>query len=171
MKERWITYTEENELEEMQKIYQKMNSEGLQHEVKSWKDSGGETALSLATWKGHLDICEWLVNEKLMDVNSKNKYGENALHITALTNRPEIANLLLEEGSIDVNEKSNDGSTALHIAAFDNSKDDSTIELMRILLKYKPRLLKDENNDTALDRAIEMENEEIIQLLKTHYDI
>ena len=171
MKERWITYAKENELEEMQTIYQKMKNEGLQKEVRSWKDSGGDTALSLATWKGHLDICIWLVNENLMDINSKDKYGENALHIAARTNRPEIASLLLEEGSIDINEQTNEGCTALHIAAFDNSKEDSTIDVIRILLKYKPQLLKDENNETALDRAIEMENEEIIQLLRTHYDI
>ena len=171
MKERWINYAEENELEEMQKIYQEMKSEGLQQEVKSWKDSRGDTALSLATWKGHLDICLWLVNENLMDVNSKDENGENALHIAAMTNRPEIANLLLEEGSIDVNGQTNKGRTALHIAAFDNSNEDSTIEVVRILLKYKPQLLKDVNNETALDGAIEMENEEIIQLLKTHYDV
>ena len=58
------------------------------------------------------------------------------------------------------------GWTALHFAADWNSP-----EVTRILLAYKPRLLKTKKGETALDEARKRKNEEIIVLLTTHYNI
>ena len=150
----------------MKEIYQILRSKGLLQEIKSFKTSSGSNAFMVATWNGHLDICKFLVREDLVDVNAKNVSGSNALYYAAMYNRPEMAKLLLEETTIDVNEQTNRGSTALHEAALWNGT-----EVTRILLKYKSRLLKDKDGDTPLDVAREEENEEIIQLLNTHYNM
>ena len=168
MKERWLENARECNLKGMKEIYQRLRSIGLQREVKKFKDSNKWNALIIATMKGHLDICQFLVREDLVDVNSKNnEYGSNALHFAVINNQPEIAKWLLEETSIDVNAQNDCGWTALHLAAKWNR-----LEVTRILLKYKPRLLKDKKNNTALDYARYKKNEEISEeMMKKIFDI
>ena len=166
MEEKWLEDAKAGNLKDMKEICQRLRSHGLLQEVKRFKDSDGDTALSLATIKGHLDICQFLVREDLVDVNNRNVIGFNALHNAAIKNRPEIAKWLLEETSIDVNEQDDCGYTALHWVV-----DCNCLEITRILLKYKPRNLKNERGETALDGARKHNNEEIIQLLKRHYNI
>ena len=150
----------------MKEIYEQLKNNALQQEIKNFINSYGDNALHWATMRGHLDICQFLMGEDLVDVNAKNKLALNALHIAAIHNRPEIAKCLLEETSIDVNEQTNSGATALHSAAISNYP-----EVARILLKYKPRLLKSNFGKTPLDYAREQKNEEIFQLLKQHYNM
>ena len=131
MKEKWLENAKDGNLKEMKEIYRRLRSKGLLQEVKNFKDYSGLNALMKATWKGHLNICQWLVREDLVDVNSKDKWGLNALHMAARYNQPEIAKFLLEETSIDVNDQDNDGWTALHTAFIWNYP-----EVTRILLEY-----------------------------------
>ena len=166
MEQKWLKNAEVGNLKEMKEIIQRSRSHGLLQEVKNFKNSSGSTALHWATIEGHLDICQFLVREELVDVNAKNVYGFNALHFAARENRPEITKWLLEETSIGVNAQSKDGWSALHYAAIKNS-----LEVTRILLKYRPRHLKDKENYTAFDLARMLKKEEIFQLLKTHYDL
>ena len=56
---------------------------------------------------------------------------------------------------------SNIGEIALHYAVYY-----IVPEVTRILSKYKPRLLTDQWNKTALDNARTQRNKEIIELLK-----
>ena len=101
----------------MREIYEELRRKGLQQELKNWKDSSGKTALMRATVGGHHDICQWLLKQDLVDVNSKNFEGWNALHFAANFYRTEIISLLLNETSIDVNEQTDDGWTALDFGA------------------------------------------------------
>ena len=117
MKEKWIDYAIQGELKEMRKIHKELKSQGLQGDLKNWKDSYGETALMKASRHGHHKICKWLVAENLVDENAKNIFGWNALHLAVEHKRPEIAQLLLKETSIDINQKTNDGYTALRLAS------------------------------------------------------
>ena len=165
LKIKWLRDAEEGKLQDMKEIYQQLKNKGLQHEVKNFKDSSGFNALMCATGNGHLDICQLLVRDDLVDVNEKNKWGGNALHFAAMNNRPEIAKFLLEETSIDANAQTNDGRTALHSAANLNYP-----EVARILLKYKPRLLKSKRGKTPLDVARRKGRKEIVLLLKTNYN-
>ena len=141
LKERWLRHAIGGNLKEMKEIYQQLKEKGWLQEVKNFKDSPEDNALMRARIFGHLDICQFLVRDDLVDVNAKNNGGLNALHCAAMNNRPEIARLVLEETSIDVNEQciTFEGKelTALHIPA-----DWNRLEVTRILLKYKPRLLK-----------------------------
>lgn len=179
MKEKWLENAIDGNLKEMKAIYQGLRSKGFLQEVKNFKDSSERNALIWATWKGHLDISKFLVRKDLVDVNSKDDHGSNALHYAAYKNRPEIAKWLLEETAIGVNDQNIYGRTALHIGAYFNF-----LEVTRILLKYKPRLLRNYDGETPLDVAIRQRdegdsededdrviNEEIIELLTTHFDI
>ena len=165
MKERWLRNAKRGKLNELKEIYEELKNKGLQQEVKHFNDSSGRNALIWASWKGYLDICQFMLREDLVDVNSKNDYGHNALHYAANNNRPEIVKLLLEETSIDVNAQTNIGRTALHFAAYHNYP-----EVTRNLLKYKPRLLKTKSGETPLDVARRIGYKEFISLLETHYN-
>ena len=121
MEEKWLENAKAGNMKDMKETYQSLRSKGLLREVKTFKDSDGYNALMWATENGHLDVCQFLVREHLVDVNSKDVGGWNALHFAVMTDRPEIAELLLEETSIDVNAETNGGNTALHIAALCNN--------------------------------------------------
>ena len=167
-KKKWLRNAEEGNLKDMKEIYQQLKDKGLQQEVGNFKDSSGINAFMWATIYGHLDICQFLLREDLVDVNSKDVDGSNALHDAASNNQPEIAKWLLEETSIDVNAQTKDGWTGLHYAAWYKY-----LEVIKILLKCKPRLLKNKWNETALDvaRRTIFKEEEIIQNIKTHYNM
>ena len=124
-----------------------------------------------ATIGGNLHICQWLVKENLVDVNTKYLEGRNALHIAADFCRTEISSFLLKETSIDVDEQTDDGRTALHFAAQTSISVEGRVEVTKILLKYDPQLLMDEAGDTALDHARRNGNEPVVELLKSHYNI
>ena len=163
---RWLENAKEGNMQEMKEIYQQLQNDGFQKEVKNFKDSDGNTALMGAIVNGHLDICQWLVRENLVDVNSKDNGGWNALHVAAREDRPEIAQFLFEKTSVYVNEQSNAGRTALHVAALFNR-----IEVTRVLLEHDAILVMDIRGETPLYDAIKKKNKEIIQLLKRHYNI
>ena len=166
LKRRWLENAKEGNLQDMKEVYQQLQNNGLQKEVKNFKDSDGNTALMEAIVSGHLDICQWLVRENLVDVNSKDNGGWNALHVAARVDRPEIAQFLFEKTSVDVNEQSYGGRSALHIAALFNR-----IEVTRVLLEHEAILLMDDRGVTPLYDARKKKNKEIIQLLKRHYNI
>ena len=186
VKEKWFKNIEEGKLQEMQNIYQELRTKGLERSVKKWKPKSesfeGNTALTSATEYGHLHICKWLVRENLIDVNWKDDNGVNVLHEAVCRNQPEITRWLLEEFSLDINEQTNNGDTALHLAR-------RNIEVTRMLLEHNPLLLKNNRGWTALDQRrmdkmdwpawLEIEGfdeinykiDQIINLLKTHYNI
>lgn len=59
------------------------------------------------------------------------------------------------------------GFTALYTEASLNR-----LEVTKILLKYKPKLLKNIGNETAFDDTKRKKNEEIVQsITKTHYNM
>ena len=179
LKKRWLENARrlhyENDgdrnLQVMREIYQELKRRGWQRELKSWNDSSIITALMRATKGGNLHICQWLVKENLVDINTKYFGGRNALHIAADFCRTEISSFLLKETSIEVNEQTDDGRTALHFAAQTSISLAERVELTKILLKYDPQLLMDEAGDTALDHARRNGNEPVVELLKSHYNI
>lgn len=73
----------------------------------------GETSLLIASRKGHLPICELLINNG-SNVNDVNKHGETPLHL-ALRHLP-VCELLIHNGA-DINHKNIDEETPLLIAS------------------------------------------------------
>lgn len=73
-----------------------------------------ETALLLASWRGHLDAVRWLLDHGVQATRSGERWS--ALHYAAFSNRPEITQLLIERGAA-VNARAPNGSTVLMMAA------------------------------------------------------
>lgn len=75
----------------------------------------GDTALHSAAWRGHPEVCAFLL-EKGLEVNVKNRLGYTPLHSAAAFGRIETAAILVANGA-DLNARNHDGWTPLHLAA------------------------------------------------------
>lgn len=87
------------------------------------RDSDGSTPLHCATWKGHPDIVEFLV-ESGADVNALNSndhWGTTPLHAAAHANQTAIVKVLLEHGA-DVKALDMNGKTPLEHTEFHKAK-------------------------------------------------
>lgn len=92
-------------------------------------DDTGATPLLLATLKGSLPICKWLV-EKGANVNHANSNGHNAVKYAGSKNHRELLAYLLDAGG-DVNAADHIGDTPLHrVASMEHS------DCLRILLTH-----------------------------------
>ena len=68
LKERWLRHAIGGNLKEMNEIYQQLKEKGWLQEVKNFKDSSEDNALMWATIYGHLDICQFLVRDDLVEI-------------------------------------------------------------------------------------------------------
>jgi ankyrin repeat protein len=83
------------------------------------RDSDGSTALHCATWKGHEDVVQWLLDAGT-DINAHNDndhWGTTALHAAAHANHTKIAQRLIDVGA-DVNAQDRAGRTPLFHTTF-----------------------------------------------------
>eukprot|EP00088_Acartia_fossae_P008522 TRINITY_DN14072_c0_g1_i3.p1 TRINITY_DN14072_c0_g1~~TRINITY_DN14072_c0_g1_i3.p1 ORF type:complete len:189 (-),score=27.59 TRINITY_DN14072_c0_g1_i3:91-657(-) len=86
------------------------------HAMINDKDFKGMTALHWAAVKGHLDIVQYLIQNKA-DIDVKNdKAGETALHMSTRKGCAPVVKYLVQEGA-DLNIKDNQGLTALDICS------------------------------------------------------
>src|ERR1035438_8758961 len=79
------------------------------------EDSGGETPLHGAAFKGHKDVVELLLANKAK-AEAKSNNGVTSLHWAAENGHKDVVALLLAHGA-DVNARNKDGKTPLHWAA------------------------------------------------------
>ena len=80
------------------------------------KNDYGETALMIASRKGHLDIVQELVKVEGINVNEKDMGGWTALIYASNEGDLDIVQELVKVEGINVNETNNDGDTARDIA-------------------------------------------------------
>ncbi len=82
------------------------------------RDKYSWTPLHWATFKGYLEVAEFLV-KKGADVNaaSENLYGSRPIHIAVENNNENIVEFLLSKG-VDANDTDKQGYTPLHYAAW-----------------------------------------------------
>ena len=86
------------------------------------EDDFGNTAVSLACYKGHSDVVKILIEnaaELRIDLNAKNPYGLTAFHFACLGNNSNVVKVLIENAAtygIDLNIRDNYGMTAFNIA-------------------------------------------------------
>ncbi|HEY4784520.1 MAG TPA: ankyrin repeat domain-containing protein [Bacteroidales bacterium] len=74
-----------------------------------------ETALTIAAYRGHDDVVEYLISKKA-DIYCRNDWNNNALMNAAMRGHVEIARLLIDNGA-NKDARGLYGNTALHFAA------------------------------------------------------
>ena len=121
------------------------------------RNRNGETALSLAAYRGKLHFVQRLVDSGA-DVNL---YGWPPLIYAAFNGHPAVAEYLLKKGA-EVNATTENGSTALLFAARFGH-----IEVVELLLlnKADPNIAN-ERGATAIDWALKTDNTDIADLLR-----
>lgn len=121
------------------------------------RNRNGETAVSIAAFKGNLSYVKLLV-EAGADVNL---YGWPPLTYAAYNGHTQIVDYLLKRGA-QIDAKTENGSSALFFAARFGH-----IEVVELLLKNKADpMIVNENGDTAVDWALKSENTDIADLLR-----
>lgn len=126
------------------------------------KDSRGSTPLLLATYYGHKDVTEIILNSN-PDVNIKDASGNTALMGVCFKGHTDIARLLIENGA-DVNLFNGNKGTALIYAATFGKAD--IVELL--LSNNADPNLKDANGLTALDHARMQKIKDVVAILEKH---
>lgn len=79
-------------------------------------DEDGLTSLHLLTIEGHASVAQWLIDEVLADIDSRDTYQQTSLHHAAVKGHGTVAHLLLNRGA-DAMARDRAGWTPLHAAA------------------------------------------------------
>lgn len=126
-----------------------------------YKDDNGDTALTLASSKGHLEIVKMLL-KKGANLNHQNRLGDTALKLSFMSpvkGRANMYNLLLEEGA-DMELQDDYGTTALITATYN-----SDVKAIEVLIGKGAKIdHQDQFGDTALIIACNFRVEPIILL-------
>ena len=129
------------------------------------KSNDGWTALIKAFIYGRIDVVKLLLDRKDIDVNSVDDEGLTVLMMACDGGNIDIVKLLLDRKDIDVNSKNNDGWTALMIA----SQEGKNIDIVKLLLDRNTCYCNTSfDNTTALEIAVERQNEDIVKILLEH---
>ncbi|XP_017770647.1 PREDICTED: E3 ubiquitin-protein ligase MIB2 [Nicrophorus vespilloides] len=121
--------------------------------------SGGKTALQVASHQGQLEIAKVLIQAGA-DVNCQDSDGDTCLHYAAFGNQAEILKLLINTGA-NLNTPNKGGCTALHIAA--HKKPAKCVQVL--LAAGADPNSKDCYGDTALHDAIGKDSFQVIEQL------
>ena len=122
--------------------------------------ASGSRYLNDAALKGQKKMVQLLLDHGA-SLMARNQSGGTALHDAALGGNAEVVGLLLDRGAVIDDRERESGATPLMMAA-----SMGRVDVVTLLLKRGAnRLLKDKAGHTALDRARNAENREIIQLL------
>jgi ankyrin repeat protein len=122
--------------------------------------ANGSSYLNDAALKGQKKMVQLLL-EHGASVSSVNQSGGTPLHDAALGGNTDVVTLLLDKGAAVDERERESGATPLMMAA-----SMGRVEVVTLLLKRGAnRNLKDNAGHTALDRARDTENKEIVALL------
>jgi ankyrin repeat protein len=135
------------------------------------KDNSGNTPLNLFPFTYHEDDDgnAWLIGrlafliENGADINNKDKYGKTILHRAVKKGTIKIVKFLLKNGA-NINIVDNSNNTALHIVVMDDKWRDGP--MIRLLLKYNPDIIKNNEGKTVLDIALDIAKEWVEEMDK-----
>lgn len=123
------------------------------------KDANGWTPLIVASWKGQVDVVEFLLNEGA-DVEGKSDDGTTALIEAAYWGHPSVVQVLLDAGA-NVNRKGQLGAPALHWASLNG--EGSAADL---LIKAGAKVdVRDNDGATAMHWAAGVGEIDVVRLL------
>ena len=150
--------TEKNEQFTSKEVQKKCHIKQHPLNIRNYKD---ESVLSLAIQKCNEGIIKLLILNKNLDFESRNKDGDTYLHCAIAMRKLSITKLIAEVNSKLLNLQNNIGNTPLISAII---KGDISITEHLISLDVNENIQNYEG-DTALHKAIENKNYEIIKLL------
>jgi len=120
----------------------------------------GSSYLNDAALKGQKKMVQLLLDHGAL-ITVRNQSGGTALHDAALGGNAEVVGLLLDRGAAIDDQELESGATPLMMAASMGRADVVTL----LLKRGANRLLKDKAGHTALERARDTEDKEIVRLL------
>lgn len=123
-------------------------------------NANGETALTLAAWRGKTRAVDWLLERGARLDPPAGQWG--ALHYAAFAGHLDLVEKLLARGA-DINARSPNGSTALMLAIYDGH---ATVA-GRLLEKGAQRDLKNDWGDGAMEWAMRFDRLDIAKRLAT----
>jgi hypothetical protein len=128
------------------------------------QDKDGFTALMEASWKGHKEIVQMLMQDKRIEINKQDKNGWTALIMASENGHKEIVQMLLEDERIEINQQNEVGKTALMRAS-----QNGHTEIVEMLLQDERIEInqQDKYGETALILASQKGHTEIVQILET----
>jgi len=122
--------------------------------------ANGSSYLNDAALKGQKKMVQLLLDHGA-SLSARNQIGGTALHDAALGGNAEVVALLLDRGVLIDDRERQSGATPLMMAASMGRLDVVTL----LLKRGANRSLRDKAGHTALERARDTENQEIVQLL------
>jgi uncharacterized protein len=124
--------------------------------------SAGSTYLHDAALKSQKKMVQLLLDRGAR-VNTLNRNGATPLHDAALSGNPDVIGLLLDRGAhIDATDEKSGATPLMLAAAFARSP-----AVALLLARGANPTIKDHQGRTALERAKETEDEDIVKLLET----
>ncbi|XP_068223675.1 tyrosine-protein kinase HTK16 [Palaemon carinicauda] len=128
------------------------------------KNNNGQTALHIASMKGHVEITEMLLKASAL-VEVRDGEGVTPLHLACRHNRPDIVRLLVGLGKADLQARATKtGSVALHEAA-----ENGSVDAVKLLLSFHaPSCPQNKNRRTPAFLAKKGGHMECYNLLVSH---
>ena len=110
-------------------------------------ESNGWNALHYASYHGHIEIANYLINSLKADINCMNKEGFTPLHLAVFKDQEEMVKLLLNTNGINVNCFHNQFGTPLHLACKKRH-----FKIVSLLVASKADLkIKDKNGKVPIE--------------------
>lgn len=119
-------------------------------------EGAGQTLLHLAARHGHLQVCRYLISERV-DLNAAGEGMMTPLHVAALAGQAEVCRMLLEAGA-DPNKEDEVKATPLVLAA-----QEGQVEACRVLLEAGAPV-----SSRVLYAAVASDTPAVLELLLRH---
>ena len=123
------------------------------------KTKKSHNCLDIAAHKGHLNLCQTLIDDHDFDKNIVNNNGWTALYCSAKSGNYELVRHFVEKGA-DIHQKTKDGDNCLHIAARKGH-----LNLCKALIdKYRfEKNVSDKKGVTPILDSVESGNYELVK--------
>lgn len=123
-------------------------------------DEEGNSGLMIALREGSLKVARFLLTQRVVKVELRNRHGETPLMIAALNGQIDIARVLIRRGA----EVNRPGWTPLHYAC--SSSTATSADMVRLLLEHHAYIdAESPNRSTPLMMAARYGSPEIVGLL------
>lgn len=131
-------------------------------------DDQSDTPLHLALERCHLNLSDWLLDHKDINLGMRNKEGRSVLHSAAISGKVEAVQLVLNKTDISINDQDNGGDTPLILAL-----ERSHFELSEMLFDHKDidTSIKDSHGRSLLHVAAILGKSELVRLVLDKADL